>query len=195
MSPNIKAVCVYCSASSNIAPHYGEEVKALGQIMAQHGWSLVFGGGGCGLMGAVADSVLSHGGKAVGIIPEHLKQQDKPQEGLTELFVVDTMHQRKQMMVDRSDAFVILPGGLGTLDEAFEILTWKQLKLHDKPVVLLNSHGYWDEFLNLIDKMIEEKFVVSAHKNLFSVAETVGQIEDILLEAPDERFNPEIKRI
>lgn len=195
MSPNIKSVCVYCASSSNIAPHYKEEAVRLGQLLAERNWSLVFGAGGVGLMGVVASSVLEHGGEAIGIIPHHLRTKEDVQPGLTELYMVDTMHERKQMMVDRSDAFVILPGGFGTMDETFEILTWKLLGLHDKPVVLFNSNGYWDDFLNLIDKIIAEGFASPEHRQLFFVVDSVEQIPESLVKAPEERFDVDTNRM
>src|SRR6202042_3527823 len=119
---------------------------------------LVYGGGHVGLMGIVADTALQNGAEVIGIIPEHIRAQEVQHHGLTELHVVPDMHTRKRMMVERADAFIILPGGLGTLDETFEIITWKKLKLHSKPIIILNQHGYWDEMLALIDKMIADGF-------------------------------------
>lgn len=143
---------------------------------------VVYGGGHVGLMGIVADSALKAGGKVIGIIPEHIRAQEVQHTGLTELHVVPDMHTRKRMMVERSDAFVILPGGLGTLDEAFEILTWKKLKLHNKPIILLNQDGYWDMMIALIDKSISEGFAQPADRVLFKVAANVGDVFALLEE-------------
>ena len=129
---------------SRVSDTYKDAAHQLGTLLGQNGHQLVYGGGRVGLMGIVADATLAAGGPVVGIIPEHIQVLEVEHTGLTELLVVDSMHTRKRMMVDRSDAFVVLPGGLGTLDETFEILTWKQLRLHDKPIVVANIDGYWD---------------------------------------------------
>ena len=141
---DVFSVCVYCGSSSRVSDTYKDAAHQLGTLLGENGHQLVYGGGRVGLMGIVADATLAAGGSVVGIIPEHIQVLEVEHTGLTELLVVDSMHTRKRMMVDRSDAFVVLPGGLGTLDETFEILTWKQLRLHDKPIVVANIDGYWD---------------------------------------------------
>lgn len=141
--------------------------------MARRQVRLVFGGGRVGLMGAVADGVIAAGGEAVGIIPGHLYDREVGHTDLSELHIVDTMHARKQMMFELSDAFAVLPGGTGTLDEAFEILTWRQLGLHDKPVVLLDLDGYWTPFRDLIKHIIAQGFADQSTYDLFTVAESV----------------------
>ena len=138
-------------------------------------------------MGIVADSAMNAGGKVYGIIPEHIRAQEVQHTGLTELHVVPDMHTRKRMMVERSQAFVILPGGLGTLDEAFEILTWKKLKLHNKPIIIVNQNGYWNTMIALIDKTIAEGFSQPPDRTLFTVVNSVEEALTLLEEpaAPD----------
>ena len=169
------SICVYCGSSGRVDDRFKESARLLGQGIGQRGLQLVYGGGRVGLMGIVADATLEAGGRAVGIIPEHLQTAEVEHPGLTEVHVVDSMHTRKRMMVERSDAFLVLPGGLGTLDETFEILTWRQLRLHDKPVILLNIDNYWGPLLKAIDHMIDERFVQERHRDLFQV---VDRIED-----------------
>lgn len=173
---NIRTVCVYCGASPRVSDRYKEVARAVGQTLADNNIGLVYGGGRMGLMGVVADSVLSKGGRAVGIIPKHLQDREERHDELNELHIVDSMHIRKQMMVDRSDAFLILPGGYGTLDEAFEILTWKQLGLHSKPIVFFNMFGFWDPLKELKQHLFDESFVKAEDLKLFSFVDSVEQI-------------------
>ena len=191
----INYVCVYCGSSSNVDDAYKEAATALGKDMAAQGWGVVYGGGRVGLMGLVADSTLEAGGKVVGIIPSHIQEREVQHEDLTELHVVDTMHVRKQMMVDRSQAFVILPGGLGTLDELFELLTWKQLGLHDKPIVIVNMNGYWNEMLKLVRHIASQGFMRENDLNLFVEVKDVQQVAEAIKNAPSEKFDPTTKWI
>ena len=185
---SLSSVCVYCGSSNLVADKFKLSAQAIGTEMARRGTQVVYGGGHVGLMGIVADSALKQGGKVIGIIPEHIKAQEVQHTGLTELHVVPDMHTRKRMMVERSQAFVILPGGLGTLDETFEILTWKKLKLHSKPIIVFNQDGYWDSMLALIDKTIAEEFSQPADRALFKVATTV----EALFAALDEETVPDM---
>lgn len=195
MKQTIETVCVYCGSSSNIDPDFFTETERMGQLIAQEGWGLVYGGGRVGLMGTVADATLNAGGEVTGIIPWHIQQREIEHTDLTSLHVVDTMHERKQMMVDKSDAFIILPGGLGTMDETFEILTWKQLGLHDKPVVIVNLKGYWTPFVQLIENMSKEGLIRKDDKNLFHVVDNVTDVAETIHTAPRERFDPTTKWI
>ena len=173
----IRSVCVYCGSSQEGPRAHRDAAGQLGHILAGAGIELVFGGGRVGLMGTIANAVLDAGGRAVGIIPEHLIKAEVGHAGVSELIIVDSMHLRKEAMFRRSDAFVILPGGPGTLDETFEILTWRQLGLHDKPVVLVNLDGYWNPFLELIDSIIAERYARASFRDLFTV---VARVEDVL---------------
>ena len=189
----IRSLCVYCGASSRVGPVHREAAAKLGQLLAEAGIRLVFGGGRVGLMGIMADAAISPRREIVGVIPEHLDRLEVGHRGTTELLVVGSMHERKQKMADLADGFAILPGGLGTLDEAFEILTWKQLRLHDKPIVLVDVAGYWKPLVALIDHMIKEGFVQPAHRRLIGV---VPRVEDVIpaLEAmPTPAFGADVK--
>jgi uncharacterized protein (TIGR00730 family) len=187
MSQIVKSVCVYCGASSGTSGSFVSIAQELGRELAERSIRLVYGGGGIGLMGAVADATMAAGGQVIGIIPQHLERAELGHRGLTELKIVDTMHTRKRMMFDMSDAFVILPGGMGTLDETFEIITWRQLGMHDKPIVLINHDSYWEPFLDLVDHVIDNGFARPAARQLFSVVGSVGRLFDLLEAQPQTR--------
>src|SRR3954449_13611628 len=155
----MQRVCVFCGSKSGGRPVYADAARRLGAALAARGCELVFGAGHVGLMGVLADAVLAAGGRAVGVIPQALVDRELAHRGLTELHVVGTMHQRKALMADLSDAFVALPGGYGTGDELFEILTWAQLGIHAKPIGLLNVAGYFDAMLAWLDHMTREDFL------------------------------------
>lgn len=191
----IEYVCVYCGSSSRVADVYKDAARALGKQIATEGWNVVYGGGRVGLMGLVADSALQAGGKVVGIIPAHIQQREIEHTDLSELHIVDSMHIRKQMMVDRSDAFVILAGGLGTLDEFFELLTWKQLGLHDKPVVVVNIDGYWTKMLAAINHIADIGFMRDEDRGLFCVVDRIEDVPGAIRNAPQEKFDPQTKWI
>ena len=187
MSQVVKSVCVYCGASSGNSESFVNIAKELGRELAERGVRLIYGGGGIGLMGAVADATMAAGGHVIGIIPQHLERAELGHRGLSELKIVDTMHTRKRMMFDMSDAFVILPGGMGTLDETFEIITWRQLGMHDKPIILINHDNYWKPFLDLVDHVIGNGFARPAARQLFSVVGSVGRLFDLLEAQPQTR--------
>ena len=172
-----RSLCVYCGSSNRVAERHKEAAARLGRLLAGAGIRLVYGGGRVGLMGVIADAVLAGGGEVVGIIPEHLNSVEVGHQQVTELLVVRSMHERKALMFDMSDAFAVLPGGIGTLDETFEIVTWRQLRLHDKPVVLVDDNGYWRPFLDLIDHIIATGFARPDIRKLFTV---VGAVEDVI---------------
>jgi uncharacterized protein (TIGR00730 family) len=155
----IRNVCVYCGSSPGHNPAYRAAARSLGQLMAESDVGLVYGGGGLGLMGETAKAVLAYGGRVTGIIPEFLSEKEQMLRDVTELLVVDDMHQRKKQMFDKSDAFVALPGGIGTLEELVEQLTWAQLGRHTKPIVLLNAEGFWAPFLTLLEHMKAQGFI------------------------------------
>jgi len=173
----IQSVCLYCGSANEVPAHYKKTARDLSTALARRKLCIVYGGGHVGLMGIVADAALSAGARVIGIIPEHIRAMEVQHTGLTELHVVPDMHTRKRMMVERADAFIILPGGLGTLDEAFEIITWKKLKLHDKPIIIFNQDGYWDPLIKLIEHTVEEGFARPNDRQLYTV--TTG-IEDTL---------------
>lgn len=191
----IEFVCVYCGSSSRVADVYKDAARDMGRLIAAEGWGVVYGGGRVGLMGLVADSALNSGAKVIGIIPAHIQQREIEHTDLTELHIVDSMHIRKQMMVDRSDAFIILAGGLGTLDEFFELLTWKQLGLHDKPVVVVNIDGYWDKMLAAIAHIADIGFMRDEDRGLFTVVNRLEDVPAAIRNAPHEKFDPQTKWI
>lgn len=168
---------------------------AMGKTLAENGWGLVYGGGRVGLMGLTADAALAGGTNVIGIIPTHIQAREVEHNDITELHIVDTMHTRKQMMVDRSDAFVILPGGLGTLDEFFELLTWKQLGLHDKPVVMVNINGYWTKMIAAIQHIADVGFMRREDFGMFHVVDSIEEVAAVIRNAPHERFDPSTKWI
>jgi uncharacterized protein (TIGR00730 family) len=158
------AVCVYAGSSPGADPAFAEAATALGTAIARRGLELVYGGGSVGLMGAVADAAMAAGGRVTGVIPRALEEREIGHRHLTELVVVETMHERKAQMASRSDVFVALPGGVGTLEELIEALTWTQLGIHRKPVGLLDVSGYWAPLLALIDHAVEQRFVRPEHR-------------------------------
>lgn len=177
----INSVCVFCGSSSAVAEGYKEAANALGQTFAKQGIRLVYGGGQVGIMGITADAVLQNGGEVTGIIPEFLHALEIAKLDLTELVRVDTMHTRKQLMAERSDAFVVLPGGYGTLEELFEVLTWRQLNLHNKPIIILNTDGFWTPLVSMIDHIIDQGFARSENRALLTIVDEVEQVVPAIL--------------
>lgn len=170
------SVCVYCGSREGLRPAYRELAVRLGQAIARRGWQLVYGGGRAGLMGAVADAALAGGAPVVGVIPESLMRREVGHAGLTELHVVSTMHQRKQLMAERSDAFVAMPGGIGTLEELFEVWTWRHLAYHDRPIGVLDVQGYWSPLVDFLRRSCAEGFMDE------------GQLAMLLVDADIERL-------
>jgi uncharacterized protein (TIGR00730 family) len=177
----MRRLCVFCGSSVGGRPEYAEAASAFGRLLVRRGLGLVFGGGHIGLMGVLADAVLGAGGEVIGVIPQALVDRELAHAGLTELRVVDTMHQRKALMADLSDAFVALPGGYGTLDELFEILTWSQLGIHAKPIGLLNVGGFFDPLLGWVRHAAAEGFLRPQHVALLNVSTDAEGLLDVLL--------------
>lgn len=172
------SVAVYCGSRFGDSPAFGQAARTLGELIGRSGATLVYGGGRVGLMGTVADAVMASGGQVVGVIPQALMDREVGHSGLTELHVVQTMHERKQLMAERADAFISLPGGIGTLEELYEVWSWQQLGYHDKPVALLNVDGYYDPLLEFHGAMHSRGFVSDAQFN----ALLVGTDPALLLE-------------
>ena len=168
-----KSVCVYCGSRSGAIPAYAQAAEALGTAIARQGWQLVYGAGDVGLMGILARSAQGAGGDTFGVIPEHLVRREVGKADLTSYVVTETMHERKKVMFMNAHAVVVLPGGAGSLDEFFEVLTWAQLGLHDKPILLLNTEGFWDPLLALIDHVIAQGFADASLRALITVVPTV----------------------
>lgn len=177
----MKSVAVYCGSSAGSNDGYRQQAKAMGQALAERDLTLVYGGGRVGLMGAVADSVLAHGGRAIGVIPDFLANKELAHLGLTELHVVKSMHERKLLMADLSEGFVAMPGGYGTLEELFEVLTWGQLGLHRKPVAVLNVQGYYNHLLAALDTMAQEAFLRPENRRQLLQDETPHGVLDKML--------------
>jgi len=190
---SIKSVCVYCGSSNRVDPKFLDAATELGRLMGEAGLRLIYGGGRVGLMGRVADGVLAAGGTVLGIIPGHLHDREVAHPGVSELMVVDTMHERKMLMAEQADAFVVLPGGYGTLDEMFEIITWRQLGLHDKPLVLVDLFGYWAPLAQLLDTIIETGFAQPECRQLYRTVTSVAEILPALAEVPLPRIAVETK--
>ncbi|MBI1650362.1 TIGR00730 family Rossman fold protein [Hyphomicrobium sulfonivorans] len=176
-------VCVYCGSGPGINPAYVEAARTLGAALAANGIGLVYGGGSLGLMGEVAATTLKHGGRVTGIIPGFLIEREAMMDDVDELIVTDNMHQRKQLMFDHSDAFVALPGGIGTLEELVEQLTWAQLGQHKKPIIVANIAGFWTPFLNLLSHMKSDAFIRAGLDVRFTVVGEASQIVPAVLGA------------
>ena len=183
----MKAICVYCGSSSGAAPVYRAGAHALAAELVRQGMALVYGGGRIGLMGAIADEVLRLGGEAIGVIPDALMKREVGHLGLTRLHVVKDMHERKAMMAELSDGFIAMPGGLGTMEELFEVTTWSQLGLHDKPVGLLNVEGYYQALLAFLKHMVDTGFLRQEHAALMQADADPAALLDKMRNKPDTR--------
>jgi len=190
----VQRVCVYCGSSGRVAEAYREVARRTGRLLAEAGMELVYGGGHVGLMGLAADAALAAGGRVVGIIPDFLHGRELTHKSLSELLVVGSMHERKQRMFERADAFAILPGGLGTLDEAFECMTWKQLGLHDKPILVVDIEGYWKPLLALIDHGIAAGFAPARMREAIQVVASAEALIAALKSAPEPHVPPHPER-
>ena len=177
----MKNLCIFCGSAKGHEEKYLKLGKNLGQMLVRNNIALVYGGASIGLMGAIADGVLESGGKVFGVIPQALVDYEVAHPKLTELFVVENMHQRKQKMYDLSDAFLSLPGGMGTLDEMFEVLTWTQLKYHQKKSYILNYDGFYDSLLSYINHSMQEGFIKKEHASLLEVLKTESDLENVLI--------------
>lgn len=172
----MQRICVFCGSRNGNDPAYATMAAAVAAAIVRAGYGVVYGGGSVGLMGIVADSALSLGGEVIGVIPEALALSEIAHEGLTQLYIVSTMHERKALMNERSDAFVALPGAFGTMDEFCEVLSWRQLSIHDKPIGLLNYRGFYDALLALFDSMVVEGFLTTATRDLFVAASEIDEL-------------------
>ncbi len=182
--PQPRRICVFCGSSSRVDPRYRDAATALGHLLAERGDELIYGGGRVGLMGLVADAALERGARVTGVIPRFLMNLEVGHGAVSELVVTESMHDRKAVMYERADAFVVLPGGLGTLDETLEVLTWSQLRLSSKPVIIVDIAGYWQPLLALIEHSIESGFTRPANRDLYRVVATVDDVFDALAGFP-----------
>ena len=193
MMKDIKSIAVYCASSNKIRASFVEAAETLGAIFASHGIRLVYGDGGIGLMAAVAKGVLDAGGEAIGVIPRFMVEQGWNNPRSTKTIVTKTMHERKATICNISDAMVALPGGIGTFEELLECLTWKQLGLHNNPVVILNTDGYYDRLLSCIDLMVEEQMMRPIHKDMYVVVSTPEEVLPAILGGPE--WDPSTRRL
>lgn len=176
-------ICVYCAASTKIKQSYFDETSKLGQLLAESKLSVIYGGGSSGLMGQLANSALRAGGSVIGVIPQFMCDVEWNHNGLTELILVDTMHERKARMAKMADAVVALPGGCGTLEELMEIITWKQLGIFTKPIIIVNMEGYFNPLIDMLEKALDEKFMREEHRSMWSVVDTSDQVLDAIQNA------------
>lgn len=179
-----KSVCLFCGSSETVLPAYLEAARAFGEATAEAGWRLVYGGGGVGLMGASARAAHAAGGRVLGVMPGFLRSRERLFDEV-ETLVVPSMHERKTIMYDQSDAFVVAPGGVGTLEEAIEVLSWKRLDLHAKPVIFLNLNGFWDALLAVMDHSIEEGMTPASFRQAWVVCNTVAETIEAVRAADD----------
>lgn len=182
-------VCVYCGSSSGRDDVYTRQAKQLGKLLVQNNMGLIYGGAKIGVMGAIADTVIREGGSVTGIIPEQLVDREVAHNGLTQMHIVNGMHERKALMAEKADAFVALPGGFGTLDELFEILTWSQLGIHQKPCGLLNIGGYFDALETFINNAVKQGFVRSEHKERLRIHQKTESLVTEIKEHHTSRLN------
>jgi uncharacterized protein (TIGR00730 family) len=173
-------ICIFCGAHAGRDGVYLDVARQTARALVAGGYGIVYGGGRVGMMGALADTALALGGEVVGVIPRGLATVEVAHDGITQLHVVDSMHERKALMADLSDAFIALPGGFGTMDEFHEILTWRQLQIHDKPIGLLNAFGYYDALLSLFDRMVDDEFLRPKTRTLFVTAPTIEELLELL---------------
>lgn len=180
LASRIQSVCVFCGAQNAVPKEHLDMARELGADLAKSGKQLVYGGGDCGLMGAVANGALSGNGKVIGVFPRSLGRIEVEHQHLTKMHFVDTMHERKQIMYDNADTFLILPGGCGTLDEMFEVITWHQIGIHEKPVIIYNYKGYWDHLVTLLEHMVVMGFAKPETRRFYTVVNTKEELYSLL---------------
>jgi uncharacterized protein (TIGR00730 family) len=188
--PSVRRLCVFCGSSPGARPAYGEAAEELGRLLVDRGVGLVYGGGKVGLMGRLADAVLAEGGDPIGVLPQALVEKEIGHPGLSDLRVVDSMHERKALMADLSDGFVALPGGLGTVEELFEVYTWSQLGLHRKPCALLDVEGYYEGIASFLSRAVQERFLREDHRAMLIVERDPRALLDRLSEFEPEAVVP-----
>jgi hypothetical protein len=189
----MRKICVFTGSRHGALSEYADAAKALGRELVTRGYGLVYGGGNVGLMTVIADQVLEHGGHVTGVIPDSLVSKEVAHQGLSDLRVVQSMHERKALMAELSDGFIAMPGGIGTMEEFFEVLSWAQLGLHDKPCGLLNVAGYYDPLIQFLDHAVFDDFLKPKHRALLIVekepAKLLGRFEEFLCDHPAKRFD------
>lgn len=185
-----RSLCVFCGAQNAVAPAHLETGAAFGAEIARSGLRLVFGGGDCGMMGAVANAAMENDGEVIGVFPHHLRTHEAEHKGITETIIVGSMHERKKLMFDLSDMFAILPGGFGTMDEMFEVLTWRQIGLHEKPVFIFNHLGYWEPLLVMMEHIIEQRFAKPINREFYQVVNSLDELMEAVRTTPLKKEVP-----
>ena len=180
MKPIRKSVCVFCGSRAGKTSNFSSITKEVGTMIAKYGYRLVYGAGGIGIMGELADSVLKNNGEVLGVIPKHLLDMEVAKTEVTSLIITENMHERKKVMFMNSDTIVILPGGIGTLDEFFEILTWRQLNLHSKDIYIININGFWDKLISLLDYLIMQEFSDCSIQEYYTVITSLHELDKVL---------------
>lgn len=175
VNPLLRSLCVFCASTDGVRPEYRAAAEELGAKLAKRGTALIYGGARAGLMGAVANATLKHGGRVIGVIPHVLVDKELVNEGCTELRVVATMHERKALMGEQSEAFLVLPGGYGTFEELFEVLAWQTLQIHNKPICILNTSGFYDGMIRFLDHCVHEGVLKQRNREILIVAQTVDE--------------------
>lgn len=190
----LNRICVYCGSSTGSDPGYLQAAQLLGLELAKREIGLVYGGASVGLMGSLADTILGYGGEVIGVIPKSLVDKEVSHGGLTKLIVVDSMHERKALMADFSDGFIAMPGGFGTVEELFEVLTWSQLGFHEKPCALLNSKGYYSDLLAFLSTCVAEQFIKEVHREMLLVSESPDLLIDLMLDYQSPKVTKWIRK-
>lgn len=180
MKPIRKSVCVFCGSRAGKTSKFSQATRKLGESIAKHGWRLVYGAGDVGLMGELAKSVQKNNGEILGVIPTHLLEMEVAKTDLTSFIVTENMHERKKVMFMNSETIIILPGGIGTLDEFFEVLTWRQLNLHNKKIYLLNINGFWNKLIDLLDELVSQEFMENSIRDYYTVITSIDEMDLIL---------------
>ena len=186
-------ICVYCASSTQVDKLYLESAAELGRVLVENGMNLVYGAGSVGLMGALADSVMLHGGKVTGVIPAFMCEQEWDHKGITELIITETMHERKEKMAFMSDAAIALPGGCGTLEELLEVITWKQLGLYLHPIIIVNINGYYNSLIEMLQKAIDQRFMREIHGAIWTVVDEVAGVIHAINNA--EKWDKSIRKL
>lgn len=182
----MRKACIFCASSSRVPQYYLDEARQLGERLVAEGWGLVYGGGSVGLMGAVADGMLAKGGEVTGVIPRFMVEVEWQHKGVADMRLTETMSERKQMMIQMSDAIIVLPGSTGTMDEFFEAASDKKLALHNKPIVLLNSRGFFDHTLAQLQLMVDQNFMTQKHMDVIANAKSIDEVIDLIARQPAE---------
>lgn len=185
-----RSLCVFCGAQNAVDPQHLTIGTEFGKRIADDDLRLVFGGGDCGMMGAVSNAAMDNGGEVIGVFPHHLRTHEAEHKGITETIIVGSMHERKKLMFDLSDMFAILPGGFGTMDEMFEILTWRQIGLHEKPVFIFNHLNYWDPLIDMMEHIIEQKFAKPINREFYQVVNSLDELMEAIRTTPLKKEVP-----